>query len=188
MTNSKEIKSHLRKNLVILFFSIALAVILAKAGIFQEILNYSLETRILGIFIAGFFFTSVLTVGPATVAIGALAQSNSLFVIAAVGAIGSVLGDLIIFRFVRDRITDDFIALFEKPRVKRLAHIIHLEIFRYFTPVIGAIIIASPLPDEIGLAMMGLSKIKTKFFIPLSYCLNFLGILLVGFIGKAFFK
>ena len=103
------------------------------------------------------------------------------------GAIGSVIGDLIIFRFVRDRISDDFIALFQQVKIKRLVHILHLEIFRFLTPFIGALLVASPLPDEIGLAMMGISKIKTRYFIPISYFLNFIGILLIGSVGSLLF-
>ena len=184
MTNSKEIKSHLVKNLIILAISVSMAIFLAKTGIFENILGISKSVKFLGNFIAGLFFTSVLTVGPATVALGELAQMNSVFLVAFIGAIGSVMGDMIIFKFVKDRITDDFVALFERPKVQRLAHLLRLEIFRWLLPLIGALIIASPLPDEIGLAMMGLSKIKTHYFILLSFSLNFLGISLVGLVAR----
>ena len=184
MTNSKELKGHLVKNLIILAISVSVAIFLAKTGIFENILGTSKSVRFFGSFIAGLFFTSVLTVGPATVALGELAQMNSIFLVALIGAIGSVMGDLIIFRFVKDRITDDFVALFERPKVQRLVHLLRLEIFRWLLPLIGALIIASPLPDEIGLAMMGLSKIRTSRFILLSYVLNFVGILAVGLVAK----
>ena len=52
-------------------------------------------------------------------------------------------------------------------------------------PLTGAIIIASPLPDELGLAMMGLSRVPIAAFIPISYTMNFLGILLIEFIAGA---
>jgi len=44
--------------------------------------------------------------------------------------------------------------------------------------------VISPLPDELGLAMMGLSKMKTSLFIPISFILNSLGILAIGLITK----
>ena len=56
---------------------------------------------------------------------------------------------------------------------------------RWLIPFIGALIVASPLPDELGLTMMGLSKMKTSLFIPLSFLLNFFGIMTVGLIAKA---
>lgn len=184
MANAIEIRSHLLKNFLILAVSIGAAIFFAKAGIFEDILSVSKEIRFLGNFLAGVFFTSVLTIGPATVALGELAQMNSLILVSLVGAAGAVIGDLIIFRFVRDRITDDFIALFEQPKIKRISHLLRLEIFRWFLPLLGALIVASPLPDEIGLAMMGLSKIKTRYFIPLSFSLNFFGILVVGIVAR----
>ncbi|OGG78335.1 hypothetical protein A3A36_01445 [Candidatus Kaiserbacteria bacterium RIFCSPLOWO2_01_FULL_52_12b] len=58
------------------------------------------------------------------------------------------------------------------------------RLFKWLIPFVGALIIASPLPDEAGLAMMGLSKMKTSVFIPISFALNFLGILAIGIFAK----
>lgn len=183
-TDPKEIKSHFLKNLAALILSVALAWILVKSGAVDVFLS-GVGDGIVGSLIAGFFFTSVITVGPAVVALAALAQNESIFIVALIGALGSVAGDFLIFKFVRDRITDDFLALVERPKVVRLIHVLHLEIFRYFLPLIGAIIIASPLPDEIGLAMMGVSKISGRKFFLISYLANLFGILTVGFAAQA---
>lgn len=185
MADAKEIKSHLIKNLIILAVSVALAVILAKSGLLDKILAYSPQLKIIGGFVAGIFFTSVLTVGSATVALAEIAQTHSVFLMALIGAAGSVVGDLILFSFVRDRITDDFMAIFSQPKVRRLTHLLHLEIFKWLLPILGVLIVASPLPDEIGLAMMGISKLRTGSFILLSYGANFLGILIVGLVARA---
>ncbi|KKR47070.1 MAG: hypothetical protein UT80_C0011G0001, partial [Parcubacteria group bacterium GW2011_GWC1_40_13] len=67
---------------------------------------------------------------------------------------------------------------------KRLFSIFRPKLFKWLIPFIGALIIASPLPDEAGLAMMGLSKMKTSVFIPISFALNFLGILAIGLFAK----
>ena len=183
-TDPKEIKSHLLKNLAALVFSIVLAWLLVKSGTVDAFL-FKIGDGVAGSLISGFLFTSVFTVGPAAVALATLAQNESIFIIALIGALGSVAGDFLIFKFVRDRITDDFLALVERPKIIRLAHLFHLEIFRYFLPLIGALVIASPLPDEIGLAMMGVSKISGKKFFLISYLANFFGILMVGFAARA---
>lgn len=184
MSNAKAIKSHLLKNLAILLISVALAVLLARSGLLEQILVFSQTTILLGSFIAGFFYTSVFTIGPAMVALGTLAQHNSVMTIALVGAAGSVLADFLIFKFVRDRISDDFLAIFNKPKIQRITHLLHLEVFKFLTPFIGALIVASPLPDEIGLAMMGISKIKNSSFFLFSYAANVLGILVVGVVAR----
>lgn len=184
-TSPKEIKSHLLKNLATIALSVFAAIFLIRSGILDQALAYSANWRIIGNFITGFFFTSAITVGPATAALAALSRTQPIFIIALVGALGSVVGDFLIFKFVRSRITDDFLALVERPKLIRLAHILHLEIFRFFLPFIGALVIASPLPDEIGLAMMGVSKMANKKFFLISYIANFFGIVVVGLVTKA---
>ena len=56
---------------------------------------------------------------------------------------------------------------------------------RWFLMGVGALIIALPLPDEIGLVMMGLSRMKARHLIPISFVLNSLGIALVGLVARA---
>jgi hypothetical protein len=50
--------------------------------------------------------------------------------------------------------------------------------------VLGAFIIASPLPDELGLTLMGMSKVRLAVLVPVSFVMNAVGIyLLVWFAG-----
>lgn len=184
-TSPSEIKKHLWRSIVILVFSAALAVFLARSGVFENILFASREFKVLSNFVAGLFFTSVLTIGPAAVALGELAQANSIWPVALIGAAGAVMGDMILFRFVRDRITDDFIAIFEHTRLGHIRDVFKFAIFHWLLPVLGFLVVASPLPDEIGLAMMGISKMKTSTFILISYSANLLGIMIVGLVAKA---
>ena len=52
--------------------------------------------------------------------------------------------------------------------------------------VMGAIIIASPFPDEVGISLMGISQLKNWQFLVISFLLNSLGILFVVTIAKSF--
>ncbi len=71
-----------------------------------------------------------------------------------------------------------------KKEGKRLDRIFHLRFFRFFIPFIGALIIASPFPDEIGLAMMGIVKLEPKFLVPISFILNSIGILILLLVAQ----
>ena len=51
-------------------------------------------------------------------------------------------------------------------------------------PVLGTLVIASPLPDELGVAMLGLAKTDKKSFLIISYLGNFLGILAIGGVAR----
>src|SRR3989344_1626456 len=175
-------KNNLIKDVAIVLLSIMLAVLLVKTQALARILTSTKEMEIIGSFIAGMFFTSIFTTVPAIVTLGEIAQANSVILTAFFGGMGAVVGDLIIFRFVRDRFSEDLMALVATKSGKaRLKSLFRLKIFRWLTFLIGGIIIASPLPDELGISFLGFSKTKTSLFIPLSFLFNFFGILIIGF-------
>ncbi|PIQ75552.1 MAG: hypothetical protein CO003_00255 [Candidatus Portnoybacteria bacterium CG_4_8_14_3_um_filter_44_15] len=182
MNNHKE---NLIKDMSIIALSVLIAVILVKTEVLINILASSKELELFGSFIAGMFFTSVFTVAPATVVLVEIARLNSLFLVALFGGIGAMIGDIIIFRFVKNRLSEDVLFLLKKSKSERLISIFRLRIFRWLIAFLGALIIASPLPDELGLMMMGFSKIRTSLFIPISFLLNSLGILVIGLIARA---
>ena len=178
-------KNNLIKDVAIIALSVLIAIILVKTEVLVSILASSKELELFGSFIAGMFFTSIFTVAPATVVLAEIAQVNSVLWVAFFGGIGAMIGDMIIFRFVRNRLFEDILYLLKKSKFERLISIFRLRIFRWLIAFLGALIIASPLPDELGLMMMGFSKIKTSLFIPISFLLNSLGILIIGLIAKA---
>ena len=97
-----------------------------------------------------------------------------------IAGLGAVTGDFIIFRFVKDNLLGDvdYIShLFDHQ--KHLKHLLHTRYFSWLLPVLGAIIIASPLPDELGISLLGLSTISTQKFLLISYILNSVGIFLI---------
>src|SRR3989344_6012320 len=154
-------KNNLMRDLGIIILSIVIAVILVKTGALKSLLTSTQELKFIGSFVAGIFFVSVFTAAPATVVFAEIAQSNSIFWVAFFGGIGALVGDLIIFRFIKDRLAEDFLQLIKKTRSERLVSIFKLKLFKWLVPFLGALVIASPLPDEIGLMMMGLSNMKT---------------------------
>ncbi len=180
-------KNNLIKDLGIIFLSIILAVILVKTGILKTFLISAREWEIVGSFFAGMFFVSMFTVAPAGVILVEIAQSNSVFLTAIFGGLGALVGDLIIFRFIKDRLSGDFNYLINRVGVERFKHVFRFRFLKHLMSFFGALIVASPLPDELGLAMMGLSKMKSSLFIPVSFLLNFSGIFIIGSIAKNIF-
>ena len=177
-------KNNLKRDLGIIAISIIIAVILAKTGVLKDLLTSIQELRFIGSFLAGLFFVSVFTAAPAMVVLAGIAQTNSIWEVALLGGIGAFAGDLLIFRFIEDDLSEDIQRLIGKTKREKLLSILHLKFFRWLTPLLGALIIVSPLPDEIGLAMMGFSKMRMRIFIPLSFALHFSGILIIGLIAK----
>jgi hypothetical protein len=54
------------------------------------------------------------------------------------------------------------------------------KLFYWFVPFFGAVIIASPFPDEIGVSMLGMSKLGSRYFLLISFVFNSLGIFIIG--------
>lgn len=183
------LKKELKKDLIIFVISIFCAIVLVATNAVPIFFTNTNLSHWVASLIAGVFFTSVFTTAPAIAALAVIAHGNSAWQTAFFGAFGSLLGDMFIFKFVRDNVSRDFQFLFNEIRQeKRWLKIHHrwgeLKAFRWLVPLIGALIIASPLPDEIGLTILGLSKIKMRVMIPLTYALNFIGILLIATAGK----
>ena len=141
-------KNNLTKDIGIIVLSVVVAIILIKTGAIEEILKQTRDLWFLDSFIAGMFFTSVFTTVPAIVALGEIAQlSQSVFLVAVFGGLGALCGDLIIFRFMRDRFGKDIfgkdiMGLIKNSKNGKLRSIVRLKHFRWLTFFLGALVIA----------------------------------------------
>jgi len=170
-------KKNLVIDLVVIAVSVVFAIWLSQSELLIEILNKTQQSKFWGSLIGGLFFTSIFTTAPAIVVLSDVAQTNSAIYVAAVGALGALLGDMLMFKFLRDRVAKDFYALFHVDPNQRYFRIPR---FRWLSVLLGGFIIASPFPDELGLAILGFSNTKTNWVVPISYFFNFLGILAIA--------
>ncbi len=133
----------------------------------------------IGAFIAGMLYVSTYTVATGALILLIFAEKLNLIEIVFFAGLGGILADFLIFKFVRDEISGEIGLLYKKFGKNQLAHIFHSKYFSWLLPVIGAIILASPFPDEIGVSLIGFSKMKTSQFLLLSAVMDFLGIFLI---------
>ena len=178
-------RNHLKRDILIIATSVTAAVVLVRFGGLGDILTRTQETKLIGSLIAGFFFTSAFTIAPAAVALAEISQTTSLFAVALWGAFGAVLGDLLLFLFIRDSVSDDIRYALRGPKYKKIFHIFRLHRLRWLMPILGGLIIASPLPDELGLAVMGFSRMRAAILIPISFVMNFIGVVIVGLVARS---
>jgi uncharacterized membrane protein YdjX (TVP38/TMEM64 family) len=167
------------KNTFILLISIIFLIFFLDSPFIKNIIDSVLKLGYLGAFLVGIFFVSSFSVVPASIVLFFLAKELDPVNIAFATGLGAVVGDYLIFRFLKDYVFEELRPFFRKiknflfPRFKLNPY------FFWIIPILGAIIIASPFPDEIGIGLMGLSKIKNWQFLLLSFILNSLGILLM---------
>jgi len=95
------------------------------------------------------------------------------------GALGAVCGDLVLFYFIRDRFSDDLLNSFSSVFTRHFLASFHVGFYKWVSPVLGALIIASPLPDEFGITLLGFSKTRTWALMIISFIGNILGIYLI---------
>lgn len=173
------------KNTTLLVLSIFLLFILADSKAAQSFLTSIGSLGYGGAYLSGVFFVFIFTVVPSTVVLGHLSNVLNPFLLAIVAGLGSVTGDYLIFRFFKDKIFAELKPLIPSPG-KVVLKLFKTHYFNWIPPFLGAIIVASPLPDEVGVSLMGLSKMKGWQFVIISFFLNTLGILFVIGIAKLF--
>jgi hypothetical protein len=71
------------------------------------------------------------------------------------------------------------LAFTNKIRIVLWKKISRSRVWKIIIPVIAGLIIASPLPDELAVAIFGAVKYDVKKFLLFSYCFSFLGILAI---------
>lgn len=170
------------KNLAFLFLSIILALFLSKIESFNAFLLNLGTFGYLGAFIGGILFVSTFTAATGALILFTLAKILSPFEIGLIAGLGAVVGDFGIFRFVRNGLANELESIYNRIDTKHhFAKLLHTRYFSWSLPVIGAIIIASPFPDELGVSLIGISKMKTYQFLIISFFLNTIGIFLVVF-------
>lgn len=165
------------KNLTLVFFGLIFAILLSRFEQFHQFLIHLGTYGYLGAFIAGILFVNIFTVSTGALTLLVLAESLSAVELGLIAGAGAVFGDLIVFKFVKNKLTLELEEIYNQIDHKHhLIKLLHTKYFNWSLPIIGALIIASPLPDELGVSLMGISKMKTYKFIAISYFLNSIGI------------
>ncbi|MGC8940578.1 MAG: hypothetical protein ACP5JY_00875 [Candidatus Nanoarchaeia archaeon] len=170
-------------NLILLFVSIIVAYYLLKSEYLKSAILKLGSLNYFGALVAGVFYTYGLTTIPASALIYLLGKTLNPIIVSFIGAFGSMTSDFLIFAYVKYGLVTEIKMLASELHLK-IPKILRSKFFYKIAPLIGGLIIASPLPDEIGAALIGMTEYKTKNFLLCSYFLNFIGILLIACFGK----
>lgn len=174
------------KNTTLLVASLIALFLLADTEIAHAFIRQIGTYGYLGATITGIFFVSTFTVAPASLVLFHLAQEFNPVLIALFAGAGAVIGDLLIFRFLKDGVFDEMRPLVRRLGRSHLSVLFRTPYFAWLVPVVGAFIVASPFPDEIGIGLLGLSKIKWWQFALLAFVLNALGIFIIVSLATTF--
>jgi len=183
-SEEKIIKYEWRRYNIIFFILILLLTL-------ETVLTGSLEKFLLtlgnygyvGTFVAGFFYTYGVTSPFSVATFFILADTLNIWLLAFIGALGSVISEYIIYDFVR-------IEAEKAIKIHKLKNLklpkIKYDFLKKISPIIAGFIIASPLPDEFAAVLLGAEKFDDKKFVILAFIFNFIGILFICGLGRIF--
>ena len=131
-------------------------------------------------FIAGLLFSFGFTT-PFAVGFFVLYHPNNIFLASILGGLGALISDIIIFKIIKFSFIDEFKRLERTKRIRELSDLIEYifgsKIKNYLLYLFAGIVIASPLPDELGVIMLaGLTKIRLRSFMVIRFLFNVIGI------------
>jgi hypothetical protein len=170
--------NHYKLVLIILVILITLEAYLT--GSLEKFLLSLGNYEYLGAFFAGFFYTYGATTAFSVATFFILAKVLNPWVLAFLGALGSIVSEYIIYNFVSERSGKTIKINNKKYKIPEIKS----KFVKKISPLIAGFIIASPLPDELAAVLLGAEKYDSKKFILLAFIFNFIGILFIVALGR----
>ena len=141
---------------------------------------------IVGVFVGGVFYVFSFTSSIGALILVTVAPYFPVGVIAVVGGFGALAADYTIFNFINSGL---------KREVERLANSAFIckvgarSVFcqQWFRNVLGTLIIASPLPDELGVAMISTGNMTRGTFALVSFIVDVVGIYVLVYVSRLFY-
>lgn len=144
-----------------------------------------------GVFAAGLLFSYGFTTPFAIAAFVAMAHEVHPLIAAPLAGVGALLSDLVIFELLRISFFGSEIdRLRQTSIVTRIHALLHHEstperVRRWILWGMAAIIIASPLPDEIGVALLSsTTKLSERAFTIICVTMNTVGIYIIFMLAR----
>lgn len=165
-------------SLVIFLAGLIMVVIALRFPTVEQFFQTIGQSGVIGAFVAGILYAFSFTSSLATVIFLKIPNSINPLAMALIAGLGSALYDLTVFTIVKGQTSQGFLQNLR-------AHLApHHKIPDWLSMLIGLLILASPLPDELAAGFLGFMKLDTKKFIILSFFANTLGILIIILASK----
>jgi len=170
------------QSLFLVICSIIISFLLWQSGWLYGAIHRLGSLEYLGVFLAGIGFVSIFTAAPSAVVLLVLSQDIAPPIVAIIAGFGSMIGDLVLFSIIskffphHKKISPDVTGI-----LRIISHLRHTK-YRMILTMIGAFVIVSPLPDELGLALMGLGRVPWWMIACITFVLNSIGIYLLIYI------
>jgi hypothetical protein len=185
---AKRLVSFKYPKLVLLIACIALAYYLFSIDAVGNFVAGISRLSSIGDFIGGVFFSFGFTV-PFSIGFFLTSHPSNIFLSTFIAGIGSVIGDLVIFRTIKFSFMDEFRELEKKKAIQKIEKIVknnrHVLVSHYLVYIFAGLALATPVPDEIGVAMLaGLTTIKPSKLAIISFILHAIPIFMLFYFSS----
>ncbi len=171
-TKKSDKKLKFYRDIVIFAAAIAVAVVITRSEGFRSLLLQLTPLSVVAELIAGGLYTSFLTVPISFSLLSVIAEHSNIYYIAAVGGVGATIGDYIIMRLIIHARQN--MPISQPAKYSRVGKSMPIQIA---LTIVGLLCLATPVPDEIAMGILGITKIRLSAFIMLVYPAKSLGIL-----------
>lgn len=169
-----------------LFIATVLVVYFLFSGIlYTPLHNVLVYLGYFGTFLAGLLYPYSFTSVAATAILLIIAKTQNLLYAGLIASFGALLSDLAIFFFVKRGFCDEVLKLSKEPTIQRFSRWIRPSFRAPLIVVLASILIASPLPTEIGIMLMtSVKQISTRKFAVVVYALHVSAIYVILLVGN----
>ena len=126
---------------------------------------------------AGVLFVTSFTAPIGGLILSQLIPHFQFYQLVLISGITAVIADLAILHFLNEELLEEIEDIFNEFHGKKLSSIFHSRLFRWTLPLLVIFIIATPLPDDLAVGLLGISRVSPHRFAASSYIINTLGIL-----------
>lgn len=164
------------KHTTLLVIALAVFILFLDSAIMVAFFEWSTHLGYIGAFIGGMLLVSLFTATPGVVILFELGKTYDPWGIILWGTLGCLIGDYLILNIFEDKFVGEFNLIMRKLGLKRVMRTMRTKRYRLFEALIGFAIVASPIPDEIGLALLDISHMSKVKILLLCAVANAVGI------------
>lgn len=173
------------KHTTVAIFIIFLTIALIDTALVTAILVWFSNASYLGAFIGGVMLVWTFTAAPGAVLLISISNNvDSLPLAIFIASIGSVLGDWVILHIINDKIGDELKPVLTRYKIVPIIRRMRRSGLKWVVMLIGAIITMLPMPDEFGVALMGISSFKRRYILMICFVLNMIGLTMLLVVGR----
>jgi hypothetical protein len=173
------------KHTTLVAVGLVLFILVLDTAIVRAFFEFSTSLGLAGVFLAGMFYTSLFTAAPAVIMLVELSKTIDPVQLVLFASFGSVMGDLIILKIFQDNIYEEMKYLGKKLGIGIKVNKKRRKAVNWIMSLCGMFVLGSPLPDEVGIAMLGMTQYSKFRILVVAFLANFVGISFIVFAARA---